>query len=160
MSQTKPLIDTLKRELKKQRKTYRDVAEVLGLSETSVKRLFVDRSFSISRLDKVCEMLEIEISDLVKAMERATEKTSSLTIKQEQELVDDPALLLMAHYLMMGWTFQQILAVYEISETQGIRNLVKLDKMKLIQLLMLFCYEYYLIHPRLRLFATRLVLCT
>ena len=69
MSQTKPLIDTLKRELKKQRKTYRDVAEVLGLSETSVKRLFVDRSFSISRLDKVCEMLEIEISDLVNAME-------------------------------------------------------------------------------------------
>ena len=135
MSQTKPLIDTLKKELKKQRKTYRDVALVLGLSETSVKRLFVERSFSIGRLDKICEMLEIEISDLVKAMELSTEKTSQLTVKQEQELVADTGLLIMAHFLMMGWTFQQIIAVYDITETQGIQYLAKLDRMKLIQLL-------------------------
>ena len=44
-------------------------------------------------------------------------------------------MLLMAHFLMMGWSFKQILAVYDISETQGVRYLAKLDRMKLIQLL-------------------------
>ena len=54
MSQTRPLIDTLKQELRKQRITYKQVSEALGLSETSVKRLFSEEAFSIKRLEKVC----------------------------------------------------------------------------------------------------------
>ena len=52
MSQTRPLIDTLKQELRKQRITYKDVSVALGLSETSVKRLFSEEAFSIKRLEK------------------------------------------------------------------------------------------------------------
>jgi hypothetical protein len=40
MSQTRPLIDTLKQELRTRRINYRQVADALELSETSVKRLF------------------------------------------------------------------------------------------------------------------------
>ena len=61
MAQTKPLIDVLKRELRKQGKTYRDIAGVLGLSEASVKRLFSERTFSLDRLDCICEMLGVDI---------------------------------------------------------------------------------------------------
>ena len=47
MAQAGPLIETLKRELKAQGKTYVDVANVLDLSEASVKRLFADKNFTL-----------------------------------------------------------------------------------------------------------------
>ena len=135
MSQTKSLIDTLKRELKRQGKTYRDIAKVLGLSEASVKRLFSERTFNLARLDRICEMLDLEISDLVRMMEQATQLTTRLSLEQEQELVADVKLLLMAHFLMNRWTFADIIETYDISELEGIQLLAKLDRMKIIQLL-------------------------
>ncbi len=46
MSQADSLIETLKRQLRAQGKTYADVAEWLALSEASVKRLFAEKHFS------------------------------------------------------------------------------------------------------------------
>ena len=134
MSQTRPLIDTLKQELRKQRITYKQVAEALGLSETSVKRLFSEESFSVKRLEKVCEMLHLGISDLVHLMENNVELTAELTLEQEQELVADVRLLLVALLLLNKLQFAEIIATYEISETEGIRLLARLDRMKLIEL--------------------------
>jgi DNA-binding Xre family transcriptional regulator len=134
MSQTRPLIDTLKKELRKQRITYRQVSEALDLSETSVKRLFSEEAFSIKRLEKVCELLHLDISDLVHLMERNIEMTSQFTQVQEQELVSDIKLLLMALLLMNKLSFEEIIAVYDISETEGIRLLARLDRMNMIEL--------------------------
>ena len=135
MAQTKQLIDALKRELRRQRKTYRDTAGVLGLSEASVKRLFSERTFSLDRLDRVCEWLGMEISDLVRVMEQATQLTTQLSLQQEQALVSDTRLLLMAHFLMSRWTFSEIIESYDVSELEGIQLLARLDRMKFIQLL-------------------------
>jgi DNA-binding Xre family transcriptional regulator len=134
MSQTRPLIDTLKKELRKQRITYKQVSEALDLSETSVKRLFSEEAFSIKRLEKVCELLHLDISDLVHLMERNIELTSQFTQEQEQELVSDIKLLLVALLLMNKLSFEEIIAVYDISETEGIRLLARLDRMKMIEL--------------------------
>ena len=135
MAQTKALIDTLKKELKRQDKTYQDVAGLLGLSEASVKRLFSEQSFSLDRLDHICEWLGMEFSDLVKAMELSIQLTTHLTLRQEQELVSDTRLIMMAHYLISHWTFSEIIDIYDIPENEGIRLLAKLDRMKFIQLL-------------------------
>lgn len=51
MSQTRLIVETLKRELRKQRITYRDVARRLDLSEASVKRLFSEKSFTLERIE-------------------------------------------------------------------------------------------------------------
>ena len=66
MSQTSQLIDTLKRELRKQRITYRQVASALELSEASVKRLFAGRFFTLDRLERICELLNMSFSELVR----------------------------------------------------------------------------------------------
>lgn len=134
MSQTRPLIDTLKQELRKQRVTYKQVSEVLELSETSVKRLFSEEAFSIKRLEKVCALLHLDISDLVHLMERNIEWTTQLTLEQEKELVSDIRLLLVAMLLMNKLEFAEILGTYDISEPEGIRLLARLDRMKLIEL--------------------------
>ena len=135
MSQTRALVDTLKQELRKQRITYRQVSAALELSETSVKRLFADATFSLGRLEKVCAMLHLEIIDLVQLMQKNIELTAELTREQEQELVSDTRLLLVALLLMNKLDFTDILSIYDIAEPEGIRLLVRLDRMKIIELL-------------------------
>lgn len=134
MSQTRPLIETLKQELRKQRITYKEVSTALELSETSVKRLFSEEAFSIKRLEKVCDLLHLNFSDLVYLMEKSIELTTELTLEQEEELVSDTKLLLMALLLMNKLKFSDILLTYDICETDGIRLLARLDRMKIIEL--------------------------
>ncbi|NCF36286.1 MAG: helix-turn-helix domain-containing protein [Gammaproteobacteria bacterium] len=117
MRQTNLIVETLKRELRKQGINYQQVAQQLDLSESSVKRLFAERSFTLTRLVQVCELLNLEFS-----------------VEQETELVSDIKLLLMAYFLMSKLEFEDIIRIYDISETEGIRLLAKLDRMKLIEL--------------------------
>jgi len=134
MPQTRPLIDTLKLELRRQRITYKQVATALNLSETSVKRLFSEEAFSVKRLEKVCELLHMDISDLVHMMEKNIDLTMQLTHEQETELVSDVKLVLVAVLLMNKLQFAEILASYEISEPEGIQLLARLDRMRIIEL--------------------------
>ncbi|MBK1887801.1 helix-turn-helix domain-containing protein [Marinobacter sp. DY40_1A1] len=44
------------------------VTDALALSEASVKRLFSEKQFSLKRLDKICALMGIEISDVVRKL--------------------------------------------------------------------------------------------
>lgn len=134
MAQTKMIVDTLKRELRKQGITYRQVAHKLGLSEASVKRLFAENSFTLARLGEICELLHLEIADLIHQMEKNMELINQLTVEQESELVSDIKLLLMGYFLINKLEFADIIQIYDISETEGIRLLARLDRMKIIEL--------------------------
>ena len=48
MSQTALLVETLKKSLHQRALTYADVARTLGLSQSSVKRLFAQKDLSLS----------------------------------------------------------------------------------------------------------------
>lgn len=135
MQQRQALVKTLKRELKRRGHTYREVAALLQLSEASVKRLFAEGCFSLTRLDLLCNWLGMTISDLVRLMEHQARVTNRLALEQERELVTDVKLLLMAHFLINGVSYRDIIAQYDISELEGTRLLAKLDRMKLIELL-------------------------
>ena len=135
MAQTREIIQALKYALKARGKTYADVAVALGLTEASVKRLFSQRSFSLSRLDQVCQLVELEISDLVQLMNERQQKLQQLTVEQETEITRDVTLILVTVCVLNRWTMQDILAYYHISETECVRHLAKLDRLKLIELL-------------------------
>ncbi len=134
MSQTRLIVNTLKRELRKQGITYKQVAQKLDLSEASVKRLFAENSFTLARLGEICELLHLEISDLIHQMEKDMDLVNQLTIEQETELVSDIKLLLMGYFLINKLEFPDIIRLYDISETEGIRLLARLDRMKIIEL--------------------------
>jgi len=135
MAQTSPIIETLKSLLKSHSMTYKDVAQGLELSEASVKRLFAEQTISLQRLDQICQLIGIEISDLIKAMESQQYQLKELTQEQEEELVAEVKLLLVAFVVINGWTFEEILQWYELSETETVRYLVRLDRLKMIDLL-------------------------
>ena len=115
MPQTTQLISTLKRSLKQHGKTYRDVAAHLALSEASVKRLFSEKNFTLHRLDEICALLDMELSDLVQQM-RANDNSvvSALSIEQEREIADDLLLLLITVCVLQRWSVQEILDHYQI----------------------------------------------
>ncbi|MFQ6023820.1 MAG: helix-turn-helix domain-containing protein [Acidiferrobacterales bacterium] len=135
MQQTQALVDTLKKALKAHGLSYRHVAQALDLSEASVKRLFAEQGFSLARLDQVCQLMDMEITDLVAMMEAERGQISELTEAQEKELVSDIKLLLVAFLVENGWTFNEILGHYELSEPELIRHLARLDRLKVIELL-------------------------
>jgi transcriptional regulator with XRE-family HTH domain len=137
MAQTHQLIDTLKKALKAHGKTYADIAHCLDLSEASVKRLFSEKSFSLKRLDQVCQMMGLEISDLVQQMNEHSNAAAltELSLEQEQEIAGDLELLLATVCVLNRWTLQEIMDRFQISEPRCISYLTKLDRLRLIELL-------------------------
>lgn len=134
MAQTSAIVAVLKQQLREHGLTYQQVAEGLGLSEASVKRLFAERQFSLKRLDQICALMGLEISDLIRRLE-PTARVQQLTREQEQELVSDPRLLLVAVCALNRWAFDEIVASYTLEPPELIRYLAQLDRMGLLELL-------------------------
>ncbi|MBC5764956.1 helix-turn-helix domain-containing protein [Ramlibacter albus] len=134
MANSTALLDALKRELRARKVTYARVAEHLQLSEASVKRLFAQNDLSLPRIDATCALLGIEFTDLAAAAVARTNVISQMTLEQEQELVEDPKLMLVACAVLSYWTMDHILAHYDLTRAECIELLARLDRLKLIEL--------------------------
>jgi len=135
MTQAALLIDELKRFLKAQGVTYATLADRINLSESTVKRMFARRSFSLRRLEQVCHTVGIEISDLVEMLNARREYLTELTLEQEQALVAEPKLLLLTYLLINGWPLSAITEEFAIEPEELDRLLVRLHRAKIIELL-------------------------
>ncbi len=135
MTQTDALIDTLKRVLKTRRTTYAELARRLDMSEANIKRMFASKRFTLERLEQVCKSLDMELSDLFQLYEESRQRITRLTLEQEQELLRDEKLLLVAVSVRNRLGFEDIVNNYDISPSECIRYLAKLDKLKIIDLL-------------------------
>lgn len=135
MENVDQVVMTLKRLLRANGNTYQDVAEALGLSEASVKRMFSTRNFTLYRLQAICQQLNMSFTDLVMASENARSRIKQLTEIQEKELVSDPKLLLVALAVLHFWSFEEIISYYSIDQHECINCLARLDRLKLIELL-------------------------
>ncbi|MDX1490315.1 MAG: XRE family transcriptional regulator [Pseudohongiellaceae bacterium] len=134
MRDSQRLVDTVKRELKRQGKTYADLCVVLDLSHASVKRLFAQGPFTLVRLEAVCQYLGTDLLSMMRQAEAERSKLNALTLEQESELVADERLLCVAHALLNRWSFEEIIQTYEICEHECIRLMAKLDRMRIIEL--------------------------
>ncbi|NQY34788.1 MAG: helix-turn-helix transcriptional regulator [Alteromonadaceae bacterium] len=135
MSQLDEVCDTLKRTLKQQNITYKALAKQLNMSEANVKRMFSLKQFSLARLEDICHVACISLSDLFVLIEKQKDKLVQLSPEQEQELVDDVKLFLVAACVRDGWSFDEIIHHYQINQFECIQLMAKLDRLKIIQLL-------------------------
>ena len=133
MSQTAQLLDALKRCLRARGLTYRDVAESLGLSEASVKRLFSEQTFSLQRLEQICVLLDMNIYQLSR-MSRMSEEAGprELSDAQERALADDPVLLTYFYLLTTGWKPARIRNRFGLERANSEHYLKTLSQLKLI----------------------------
>jgi len=135
LPQVHALFNNLKNELKAKGLTYNDVAEHLDLTEASVKRLFSTEDISIRRLDAVCQLLSIDLSDLTSSVDSNTRSIKQLSEAQELEIVADERMLAVSFLVFNGWTFDELLKYFNFTESELIKKLVKLDKLKMMELL-------------------------
>lgn len=107
----------------------------MDLSENSIKRLFATHTFSVERLEQICAMVDMEISDLVQLMLESSRRLEMLTEQQESEIAGNIKLLLVATCVLDRWTASEILAAYKLTEHECVQLLAKLDRLKIIELL-------------------------
>ncbi|MBR7800978.1 helix-turn-helix domain-containing protein [Undibacterium fentianense] len=134
MTKASSLIDVLKRELKARRITYQELASKIGISESSIKRMFASKNLSLQRLDQILDAAQINLHDLTS---RSYEESliDELTYEQEEELISDPKKFIVAVSAMNYLSLHQIIEIYAMSETEVIAYLVRLDHLGIIELM-------------------------
>ena len=133
MSEVNQIVDTLKQLLREKNINQADVAAVLNLGLARVKQMFANNDFHINRLSVVCnELLDMELADLVQIAQDRQRYIQQLTEKQEQQLISDERLFVVAVSIMNSWLPDEIVERYEISENECHRHLITLEKLKLI----------------------------
>ncbi len=135
MSQLVVIFETLKQTLKQHNITYKQLAVSLEMSEANIKRMFSKQQFSLARLEQICEIAGLSLSDLFILVEGKKQKLLQLTLAQEQELIGNIKLLLVAACVRDGWTFNDIINDYQIDQFECTQLLAKLDRLNMIQLL-------------------------
>jgi transcriptional regulator with XRE-family HTH domain len=135
MADTQRLLETLKKLLKTQGLTYSAVAQRIGLSEASVKRLFSEQTFTLKRLEELCRVLEIDFFELARLARGRSGELREMSAKQEAVLAADPRLLGVFYLLLNDWQPQDVIARYELSAPQLTRLLMQIDGLGLIDLL-------------------------
>ena len=128
------LVDTLKRLLTARGITYGELAARIDMSEASVKRMFSQKNFTLQRLDEILTASGIEFDEL-SAAQSAPSLISHLTLAQEREIIGDPRLLVVAVSAMNHISFDDIVKLYDMSEVEVTRYLLRLDKIGFLELL-------------------------
>lgn len=135
MSHSSLMIDALKRQLKAKAVTYAELARRIGLSEASVKRMFAQRSFTLERLEQILEAVGMDFAELVQAATDAPQLIAQLSYAQEQEIIGDTKLLIVAVASLNMIPLEEIVAVYKISEAEAVKYLLRLDKTGFLRLM-------------------------
>lgn len=135
MSTTADLVAAIKAELKAAGMTYAVLAERLAMAESSVKRMF-SRSgdLPLSRVDDICRVLGLDFAELARRIADSQPLLLELTLAQEEAVVADRRLLLVATCCMSQWSFEQMLATYTLTEAECVRYLTTLDRLGIIEL--------------------------
>lgn len=128
------LFDSLRAHLKARGLTYRQLADGLGLSEPTIKRIFASSDCSIERLDEICEFLQIELKDLVKRTPKKRQLTEQLTERQEEELAANKKLLMVAVCVMSLWPVKDMLSHLTMTRLECTSLLNRLDEIGFIEM--------------------------
>lgn len=134
MSTTADLVLALKKELKAAQMTYADLAQALGMAESSVKRMLAKGDMSLSRIDAICRALKLDFAELARRVADAQPLLKELTQEQERAVVGDKKLLLCAICVLSQWTLEQITQEYRLTEAECIKYLAQLDRIGIIEL--------------------------
>ena len=64
--------------------TYADLAQALGMAETSVKRMLAKGDMPLSRIDAICRALKLDFAELARRVADAQPLLAELTQEQEK----------------------------------------------------------------------------
>lgn len=134
MSSPEAVIEVLRAQMRRASVTYKMLAERIGMSESSIKRIFSQKDMALSRLAGICKAAGLSMEDVLREAADRTPHIEVLTAAQEKSLVTDPHLLLVAICCLGNWSVEQIVETYALNLAQCVRALARLDRLGVIVL--------------------------
>lgn len=134
MSSPDLILDALRAQLRAAGITYKALAERIGVSESSVKRMFGNRDMALSRLADICQATGIPLEAVLRGALETRPELDALSLPQERSLVANPRLLLVAICCLGHWSLEQIVETYRLTEPECVKLLAELDRLGLIEL--------------------------
>ncbi len=134
MSTTQDLVSAIKAELRAAGITYAGLADALGMSESSIKRVFAKADMPLSRIDEMLRVLKMDFAELARKVADAQPLRRQLSEAQEAAVVADRRLLLLAICCLSQWTFEAMTREYKFSDAECIKALAQLDRIGIIEL--------------------------
>ena len=125
------IVQGVKARLRAQGMSYRELASKIGVSEPTIKRDMSRGNFSLRRLDRICEVLGVDVSELL--LPAGDAPVTELTEKQEQSLVKDPRLLVVSYLIVNDWSFADIVSTFRLGENDLVSILLKLDRLRIVE---------------------------
>ena len=124
----------LKSLMKRQGKSYQHLADHLGLSLVSVKRIMSKEEVSVSRFLEICDWLDVKLSEVEKiAGYNQTNRKVHFTEEQETFLSEHPEYMSFLFNLYTGETPEQVQARYGLTAKSLQLYLIRLEKNNLIK---------------------------
>lgn len=108
MNQSQNLTAALKEYMKRKGVTYRALGEALGLTESAMKRAFSHASFSLRRLDQICQHLEVDFLTLAKLSKKSSDALEILNAEQEKTLAENEELFVVFYLIVAGIPVEKI----------------------------------------------------
>jgi hypothetical protein len=128
------IVAELKRALREHGLTYATVACRLDLSLATVKRLFSSGDFSLERVELICEIVGLRLSEILERARDHNLPTNQLTLTQEREIVADPKLFFVTWLVLNRMPIEEIMRLYQLTEREIVRCLIRLDRLKVLEL--------------------------
>jgi len=126
------LFDSLKLHLKSRGLTYADIALALAVSEPTIKRIFSHRDCTMERFAQLCDLAEVDISELARALPRPKRLLSQLSRDQEETLIANEKLFLVSVCAMNQMRFEDMVSTYAISEADCLGMLLRAEKLGIL----------------------------
>ncbi|MDI3324640.1 helix-turn-helix transcriptional regulator [Pontibacterium granulatum] len=128
------LFSTLKQVLKTQGIQYKELAEMIGMSEPTVKRLFQEQDCKLSRLLEICDKIGLSFSQLVEINGSNPPPPTLLPLETEQKIAAEPGLFAFFILLINHFEVDQIAHQNNLDEVDCYQYLRVLEQLDLIRL--------------------------
>ncbi|PIE46711.1 MAG: hypothetical protein CSA42_07055 [Gammaproteobacteria bacterium] len=132
--QRQAIFGLLKNALKAKKKTYKELANYIGTSELTVKRLFRNQDCKVSRLIEICDFLDLNLEDLLTMQQRQNNYPEYLPEATEETLANDSVAFGVFLLIISNLTEKDIQHFTSLSDSQFYLVLRKLEQLNLIVL--------------------------
>lgn len=127
------LVDRVKQHLKNKGITYAQLALKLEVSESTLKRWFSSKNFSLSQLDQICKHTGLTFEDLARN-NIGNNAQKYFTAEQESLFAKEEKLLVIFYLVASGKNIDDIKDNYEFSGSEIESAFLKMEKLALIEL--------------------------
>jgi len=127
------IVEALKACLRARGMTYGALAAKLGVSEPTVKRMFSRGAFTLERIERILEAIELDLQELARLAREGSGAPAELTQEQEQALARDERLFSVFWLVQNEWSFAGILEAFAISRAELTAAYARLDRLRLIR---------------------------